>query len=273
MRLTAVVGASRGIGRHLALDAARRGDAVVAGARDGALLRALEAEAGASLRTIEGDLLVEGPALESLVDTVKTHHGPVTLLVCAATIGPVGPLGAVDPADWGRALETNVVGPVRILSRTLPHLGADDVVVLFSGGGVGGPRPQPRVSAYTTSKAALTHVVEVTAAENPDGPVVVAVAPGPFPTDFTAAVLQADPELAGVDLLADVTRTSKLPFDASHLDRLLRHLEAAPRRALSGRTLSAARDSLAALDALDAADRDLYRLRRVDGTSVRSENG
>ena len=97
---------------------------------------------------------------------------------------------------------------------------------------------------------------------------IVAVAPGAFPTSFTSAVLEAPATVAGEALLADVARTRALPFDASDLEGLLHYLEAAPRPALSGRTLSARRDTLDFLASLDAADQDLLRLRRVDGAAI-----
>ncbi len=241
VRQTVVIGGSKGIGRHLALLAARRGDSVVVCARDEVALQALVADAGAATpETMAGDFMSSGAPLDALVDRIAAHAGPTTVLLCAASLGPVGALVRVDIERWAEALQVNVVGSARIIARLVPHLGAEDLLILFSGGGVGGPRPQPRVSGYTTSKVALTHLAEVVASENPGGPVIVAVAPGAFPTSFTSPVLEAPATVAGEALLADVARTRALPFDASDLEGLLHYLEAAPRPALSGRTLSAA---------------------------------
>lgn len=273
-RLTIVVGASRGIGRHLAGRAAERGDAVLACARDGselALLREAHSALSTSFEVAVGDFLSGGEYLDLVASRLSRHSGRVSLIVTAATIGPIGALRHVDMDEWARALELNVSGPARILAAMLPLLSAGDLVVLFSGGGVGGPNPQPNVSSYTTSKAALMHLLEVVARENPGGPAVLAIAPGAFPTGFTDPVFAADPTLAGPRLLDDVTRTKAGPFDAADLDQLLDYLETCDVAWLSGRCLSARRDTPARLRdraASEQASPDLFRLRRVDGAGV-----
>jgi NAD(P)-dependent dehydrogenase (short-subunit alcohol dehydrogenase family) len=273
-RLTIVVGASRGIGRHLAGRAVERGDSVLACSRDGAELAALlEAQPGlsGSCEVAVGDFLSGGDNLHLIAERLSRHSGRVSLIVTAGTIGPVGALHLVDVDEWTRALELNVSGPARILSAMLPLLSAGDLVVLFSGGGVGGPNPQPNVSSYTTSKAALMHLLEVVARENPDGPALVAIAPGAFPTGFTDPVLAADPALAGQKLLDDVRKTQQGPFDTADLDRLLDYLETVDVGWLSGSCLSARRDTPSTLRdraASEQASPDLFRLRRVDGAGV-----
>lgn len=270
-RLTAVVGASRGIGRHLVLRAAVRGDAVLACARDHVALAELQAEHPESIEMLAGDFLGAGAELGPLADRLSDHSGPVSLIITAATIGPVGPITEVDIDEWARALQLNVAGPARILAATRPLLSTADLVVLFSGGGVGGPNPQPNVSSYTTSKAAIMHLLEVLARETPDGPTMVAIAPGSFPTGFTDPVMAADPALAGADLLADVGRTRSAAFDSDDLDQLLDYLEAQDVSWLSGRCLSARRDTPSTLQERTPEERngpDLMRLRRVDGTGV-----
>jgi NAD(P)-dependent dehydrogenase (short-subunit alcohol dehydrogenase family) len=272
-RLSVVVGATKGIGRHLVARSALRGDALVLCARDRAALEALRDDTSQFEGSVElavGDALA-GDNLTFLRAQVAVHEGPVSVLITAATIGPVGPLHLVDMPAWIGALATNVGGTARIVAELMPALGSDDVIVVFSGGGVGGPNPQPHVSSYTTSKIALMHLVEVAARENPEGPSVVAIAPGSFPTTFTDPVLDADPAIAGEQLLHDVRRTKQTPFDATALDELLDYLESADARWLSGRSLSARRDTPAALELRAEAERgshDLFRLRRVDGHGV-----
>jgi NAD(P)-dependent dehydrogenase (short-subunit alcohol dehydrogenase family) len=267
-----VVGGSRGLGRHLALRALGRGDRVLATGRSGDDLARLAAAPGEGLRerleVLAGDFLTATAPLGAVRAWLEAGTGPVTVVVSAANLGPVGPLSAVDLEAWATSLEANVVGTARILAALLPVLTRDDLVLTFAGGGVGGPRPQPHVSSYTVSKTALSHLVEVFARENPDGPVVVAVAPGAYPTGFTAPVRDADPALAGEALLADVAKTASLPFDTDDLDAMVDYLESGARW-LSGRTVSARRDTPDRLREVgDGAGDDLFRLRRVDGVGV-----
>lgn len=274
--LTIVVGASRGLGRHLAIRAAGNGSAVLACARSQAELHSLATECRGQPVAVDvelavGDFLGARADLEPLAERVARHEGPVSVVITAATIGPVGALTRIDLGDWADALDRNVAGPARLLARLLPELGPRDLVVLFSGGGVGGPNPQPHVSSYTTAKAALMALTEIVAREQPGGPTIVSIAPGSFPTGFTDPVLAADPAVAGSSLLEDVARARAGTFDPSALDALLDYLETEDVSWLSGRTISARRDRptvLAELDAVQRSSADLFRLRRVDGAGV-----
>ena len=270
-RLSVIVGASRGIGRHLAQRAYERGDEVVACARSGDELAAWQHVAAPDAAIVVGDFLAADANFEALAQRVAAHAGPASLIISAATIGPVGPLTRIDIESWAAALAANVVGTARIIAALTPTMSADDLVVVFSGGGVGGPNPQPNVSSYTTSKAALMHLIEVAARENLTGPALIAIAPGAFPTGFTDPVLAADAELAGAALLEDVVRTKAGQFDAGPLEALLDYLESGDVHWLSGRTLSAkwdGPDMLRALTEAGTPDDDLYKVRRVDGTGV-----
>jgi NAD(P)-dependent dehydrogenase (short-subunit alcohol dehydrogenase family) len=274
-RLTVVIGATQGIGRHIAERAAGRGDAVLGCARSRIALGELRDEVatsrpGAVVDVIAGDFLSLSTNLDAVTSRIAAHDGKVSVIISAAAIGPVGPLSRIDIDSWAQAVTANVVGTARLIAAITARLRPTDLVVVFSGGGVGGPNPQPNLSAYTTSKAALMHLVEVAARESPDGPVLVAIAPGAFPTAFTNAVLQVDPDLAGAALLADVARTRAGEFDAGPLDALLDHLESADVGWLSGRTLSAKWDGPASLTVAATASpsNDLYKLRRVDGAAI-----
>ena len=270
-----VVGGSRGLGRHLALRALERGDRVLAtGRRAHELERLADGAAGDHrdrLAVLAGDFLTADAPLGAVRDWLSAGSGPATVVISAASLGPVGPLSAVDLEAWATSIEANVVGTARILAALLPALAPDDLVLTFAGGGVGGPRPQPHVSSYTVSKTALSHLVEVVALENPEGPVVVSVAPGAYPTEFTAGVRDVDPALAGEALLADVAKTASLPFDTGDLDAMVDYLESGARW-LSGRTVSARRDTPDRLREIeDGAGGDIFRLRRVDGVGVTAQ--
>jgi NAD(P)-dependent dehydrogenase (short-subunit alcohol dehydrogenase family) len=225
-----------------------------------------------SFTIVAADVL-GGECLDVLDCLLASPHEAVTFVVAAATIGPVGPLADVDLDAWAESISANVIGTARLLALASRRLSEGDLVVTFSGGGVGGPGIQPNVSSYTTSKAALVHLTEAVARENPEGPVFVAIAPGAFPTGFTDPVLAADPTMAGAQLLDDVARTRSVSFDASDLDRLFDFLEKEPRRQLTGRTLAARWESPDALGSLiegSPIPEDLYCLRRVDGHAIRS---
>jgi short-subunit dehydrogenase len=85
-QVAVVTGASRGIGRHVALHLAERGAAVAAVARASAALTGLEEEAARTgLRTFAADVTLP-PAVEDAFAAVEADLGPVTLAVaCAGT--------------------------------------------------------------------------------------------------------------------------------------------------------------------------------------------
>lgn len=273
-RLTVVIGASRGIGRHLATVAASKGHTVLIAARNGNELELLADELmgfEVPVSVLVGDLLA-GEGLDQLAAEIRSHEGPVGVYVTAATIGPVGPFLSMDLDAWSAALVANVAGTARVLQASLAAMKKTDIAVLFAGGGVGGPRTQPRVSSYTTSKAALANLVEVVARElGEDGAALMAIAPGAFPTGFNDAVLATDPEIAGEELLTDVTKNNAKEFDASRLDALIEYLEHVDCRPLAGRILSARWETPDALEESREDIRtsvDMFRLRRVDGDVV-----
>lgn len=273
-RLTVVLGASRGIGRHLAKRAAANGDDVLLVARDGDALDQLATELtdhAKTVRVIAADVL-SGQGLAEIEAALKAHSGRVSVFLTAAVIGPPGRIVDTDPDMWAQALNTNVVGTMRVMQRVHPVLSERDLAVVFSGGGVGGRNIQPRVSSYTTSKLALCHLVELLAREAPAAAgTVVAIAPGPFPTDFTRALLDQPLDVLGEALFNDITKNQQSDFDASRLDALLDHLETNDVRWLSGRTISARWETPEVLTALvdeRGSDPDLFRIRRVDGDAV-----
>jgi NAD(P)-dependent dehydrogenase (short-subunit alcohol dehydrogenase family) len=158
-----ITGASRGLGRALALGLAAAGFQLVTDARDGAALEA--ALAGLDATTIGGD--ITDPAHRA--ELARASSGRLDLLVNnAGTLG-AAPLPALAdyPLDALRdAFEANVVAPLALTQLLLPSLRARGGMVLniTSDAAV---EPYCGWGGYGATKAALEQASAVLAAEEP----------------------------------------------------------------------------------------------------------
>lgn len=190
-----VTGASRGLGRAIALSLGRRGARVVLVARGEAELE----ETAAAVRAASGrawsvaaDVGAPGAGLAVAAQAIELA-GSIDLLVHAAsTLGPLPmPLLAdTSPEAMARVFEVNVLGPFR-LTRALvgPMLlrGAGTVVSVSSDAAV---EAYPGWGAYGASKAALDHLTRIWAAEARDAGVrFLAIDPGEMDTAMHAAAM------------------------------------------------------------------------------------
>ena len=177
-----VTGASRGLGRAIAVRLASEAAAVVAIARSASELDdtvALIRRSGGRATGVVLDV-TDGPAFGRAVDEIGERLGPVRLLVNnAAVIAPLGPAWQVSADEWWRLIETNVRGPFNGAHAVLPAMTADRsgrIVNIASGVGL---QSRANLSAYATSKAALIRLTEALAIEAADyGVSVFAVDPG-----------------------------------------------------------------------------------------------
>ncbi|MFV3074273.1 SDR family NAD(P)-dependent oxidoreductase [Niveispirillum fermenti] len=152
-----VTGASSGIGEHVALALAAEGWTVLASARGAAALATLAARTAGPGRIIPAPLDVTDAAG---VKAVLAAHGPVALAVLNA--GTYRPDAArdLDPAQFGRTMDVNLMGVVNSLAAILPGMigrRQGHVVIVSS---VAGYRGLPRSLAYGASKAALINLAE-----------------------------------------------------------------------------------------------------------------
>jgi NAD(P)-dependent dehydrogenase (short-subunit alcohol dehydrogenase family) len=185
---TAVVtGASKGLGRALALALAGRGWHVVVDARDpGNLAADLP---GATV--LAGDVTDPGHRAE-LVAAVQSR-GRLDLLVNnASELGPspLPALAAYPLDDLRRVYETDVLAPIALIQSMLPLLrsAAGTVVNVSSDAAV---EAYPYWGGYGSAKAALDHATAVLATEEPEV-AVYAVDPGDMRTDMHQAAFPGE---------------------------------------------------------------------------------
>jgi NAD(P)-dependent dehydrogenase (short-subunit alcohol dehydrogenase family) len=244
-RACVITGAGRGLGRALAVHVADAGFEVALCSRtaselDDAVGEIEQTGGRASAFTVD----VSDPvAVDAFAAQVVERHGPVWAVVNnAAVLGPVGSIDVVDAESWMRAVAVDIGGVFAVTRAFVPQMrrSGGGRVVNLSGGGIGGPSPQPRVSAYTASKAAVDVLTEVLASElTGDGITINAVAPGPVPTTFLDDVLRAGPEVAGPELHDAAVRNRDAPACFDSLFALVDFLLGDESSWLTGKLLSA----------------------------------
>lgn len=239
-----VTGASRGIGRAIAVDLVDRGWRVAALARDAEALARLAAEAPTDrVLPLVADV-TDGSAMAEAFAALAVRWGVPDLVVAnAGVLTAVGPTWQVDPDLWWRDVEVNVRGVQLTMRDTLPAMvarGSGRLVVMSSGMG---RVPSPWASAYGASKAAVTHLASSVAEEVAGtGVTVFAISPGMVRTDMTdwpKALLVHNPGPA------DMPESAYLPTDA--VAALVRDIASGRLDALSGRFIHARDDREAML--------------------------
>lgn len=271
-----VTGAGRGIGRATATSLASVGARLALCSRTASELEALAAELSDRFgtETVVAEIdVADADAVVAFAARSAAAFGPADVLVNnAGVLGPVGPLVDADLREWSRTLAIDLLGPVHAIAAFAPQMVAAGRgrIVNLSGGGTGGAAVAPRISAYTTAKAALVALSETLARELAPTVQVNAIAPGPIATGFVDGILEAGPEASGVDLFETTRRQQTAPDPVERFLELL-HFMLSPEAAwLTGRLVSARwdpPDSLRARRGLIEAS-DLLTLRRVDGDLV-----
>jgi NAD(P)-dependent dehydrogenase (short-subunit alcohol dehydrogenase family) len=269
-RAAIVTGGSRGLGLEIARAYAQAGAAVLVTVRDGATLERANEElraAGARVAAVAADVSIAEDCAR-VVAEAERRFGPVGVLVNNAGVyGPMGAIEDVDWAEWTRAIEINLYGPVLMCRAVLPGMRARGYgkIVNLSGGGA--TAPLPNISAYAASKAAIVRLTETFAEElRGTGVDVNAIAPGALNTRMLDQVLAAGPEAVGEDFYAKALK--QRDSGGAGLERgadLALFLGSPASDGISGRLLSALWDDWANLpekrEELMAGD--VYTLRRI----------
>jgi NAD(P)-dependent dehydrogenase (short-subunit alcohol dehydrogenase family) len=194
-----VTGASRGIGRAIALELARAGAHVIALARTQGALEELDDE----IRGLGGEATLvpcdvrDFPALDRLGAAIYERWKKLDIFVGnAGMLGPVTPLAHVDPKQWDDVFAVNVTANWRLIRSLDVLLRASDAgrVVMISSGAGHKEKFAPYWGPYAASKAALDAIVRTYAAEtvNVSAVKVMAANPGPLRTRLRAQAMPGE---------------------------------------------------------------------------------
>jgi NAD(P)-dependent dehydrogenase (short-subunit alcohol dehydrogenase family) len=184
-----ITGASRGLGLEFARQYAADGWTVIATCRDAAR--------AADLKRLEGDIEIHGldvsdvRSIDSLARALEGTAIDVLLLNAAVHLQKDCTLAALEPGRWLEELRINVVAPIMVARRFIPHVASSRqkrIVAISSGSGSTTRATGGGNYAYRSGKAALNNAMKILAADvSPQGIVAVPIAPGHTRTDMGGA--------------------------------------------------------------------------------------
>jgi 3-oxoacyl-[acyl-carrier protein] reductase len=187
-----VTGASRGIGRAIAVSLARRGAFVYAGARDSNAAETVEGirAAGGNAELVSLDV-TDVASVDRMVMTALEQRGRIDILVNNAGIARDQLMLRMKRDDWDQVLATNLTAAfscVQAVARPMIKQRAGRIVSITSVVGQSGNAGQAN---YAASKAGLIGFTKALARELASRNITVnAVAPGLVETDMTKAIAE-----------------------------------------------------------------------------------
>ena len=204
-----VTGASRGIGKAIALELASSGYDLALVGRDDSSLAETEALAGnVRVCRIVADLSQAASADLIVQKTVETLGG-LDLLVNCAGVPQKGPFTEVTPDEWDRVFAINARAPFFICKAALEPLKKSSKPIVINISSVVGFKGYIHQSVYSSSKHALAGFTKVFAKEvQPFGIRVHMISPGGVATEMVRKMRpDIDPsELIQPEEIAEIVR-------------------------------------------------------------------
>ena len=193
-KVAVITGSTRGIGRGIAEQFARRGASVVISSRKADVceeVRDAIVATGGTATAIPCNIS-DKSQLAALVDGTVMAYGGIDIVVCNAAVNPYfGPLANITDDQYDKIMNSNVRSNLWLCNMALPHVavrGGGACIIISSIAGLKGSR---LLGAYGLSKAADFQLARNLAVEwGPKNVRVNAIAPGVIKTDFAKALYE-----------------------------------------------------------------------------------
>lgn len=198
-----VTGASRGIGRGIALALATQGADVVVNYRGSvdqanAVVEEIK-QMGRSAIAVQADV-ADPASVTKMFDEVKNQWGKLDILVNNAGVVAQNPIEKILEEEWDKIIDTNLKGQFLCIQKALPLLSSGARIVCISSiasGGIG--VGFGNIAHYAASKGGIIGMVEDLAIElGPKGININAIAPGVIESDMTTSMLSNEQQKTGL---------------------------------------------------------------------------
>jgi len=179
-----ITGTSSGFGLLLAEEALKRGERVIATARDVSKLTRLVRQYPDRIRCLTLDV-TKPDEIASVAQQAVAAFGHVDILVNNAGYGLNGAIEEVSEDEFEPMFQTNIYGLIRVTRALLPHFRQRRSGHIFNLSSIGGLIGSAGWGFYNVTKFAVEGFSEALSEEmKPLGVHVTVVEPGPFRTDF-----------------------------------------------------------------------------------------
>lgn len=206
-----ITGASRGIGKAIALELASLGYDLAMPGRDLSRLGKTAEEAekrGVRTLCIEADL-ADSATCPMIVESAAAEFGGVDLLVNCAGLSAAGSFTEASPELWDKVFAVNAKAPFFLSQAALPYLKKSVKPTVINISSVVGFKGYANQSVYASSKHALAGFTQVFAKEvQPFGIRVHLISPGGVATEMVKQMrpdIKAD-ELIQPEEIAEIVR-------------------------------------------------------------------
>lgn len=196
-RIALITGASKGLGKAMALALGQAGARLALVSRE---QQALEQAAeqvragGAEVEAFAADVSDEHQVAK-LEQEVVARFGKLHILINNAGVNLRKPVTDFTLEEWRRVLDVNLTGPFLMVRAFLPHMRGHGYGRIINVTSTMSHVGLPLRTAYAASKAGLLGFTRALALElAPEGIAVVGISPGPFATEMNRP-LWGDPEV------------------------------------------------------------------------------
>jgi NAD(P)-dependent dehydrogenase (short-subunit alcohol dehydrogenase family) len=201
-KVALITGASKGIGKAIAIALGEAGAKVIISSRKQEGLNNVAKELskdGIDVYPIEGQV-GDHISMKNLVVKSIEKYGQIDILVNNAATNPVfGPLLETEETAFDKIIQVNLKGVFELAKMVYPNMASRGGGSIINISSIGGLSPEAMLGIYSVSKAALISLTKVMAKEwGSDGIRANVICPGLIKTKFSEALWSNEKILKGV---------------------------------------------------------------------------